>query len=88
VPTIAATYPGFETQSWVGLVAPAKTPPAVIERLHQSIVKILAEPTMKGQFEQQGAEIVAGSPADMTRLMHAEQQKWSRLISARKITVE
>ncbi|HEY4370856.1 MAG TPA: tripartite tricarboxylate transporter substrate binding protein [Burkholderiales bacterium] len=88
LPTIAASYPGFETQSWVGLVAPAKTPRPLIDRLNATIAKIVAEPAMKEQFTQQGAEIVAGSPEAMTKLMRDEQGKWSRLIQKRKISVD
>jgi len=88
LPTIAETYPGFQTQSWVGLVAPAKTPKALVASLNSSIAKILAEPEMKERFEQQGAEIVAGSPDALTQLMRDEQVKWGRLIRARKIAVD
>jgi len=88
LPAIAETYPGVVSQSWVGLVAPAKTPKALLDLLNSGIVKILAEPEMKERFEQQGAEVVAGSADALMQLMREEQAKWGRLIHARKITVD
>ncbi len=88
LPAIAETYPGFETQSWVGLVGPAQMPKPLVDLLHTTITKILAEPGMKEKFGQQGAEIVASSPEGLTRLMREEQAKWGKLIRAKKITVD
>lgn len=88
LPAIADTYPGVVSQSWVGLVAPAKTPRALVDLLNAAVAKILAGPEMKDQFEQQGAEVVAGSPDALMQLMRDEQVKWGRLIRARKITVD
>ena len=88
LPTIAETYPGFESQSWVGLVATGGTPRPVVDRLNATIAKIVAEPGMKDKFEQQGAEIVAGSPEALTTLMRAEQLKWGRIIREKKISVD
>jgi tripartite-type tricarboxylate transporter receptor subunit TctC len=88
LPAIAETYPDVVSQSWVGLMAPAKTAKPVVDLLNASIAKMLTEVDMKERFEQQGAEIVAGSPGALTQLMHDEQVKWGRLIRARKITVD
>jgi tripartite-type tricarboxylate transporter receptor subunit TctC len=88
LPALAQTYPGLQSQSWVGLVAPAKIRRALVDRLNASIAKILAGPDMREKFEQQGAEIVGGSPEALARLMRDEQLKWERLILARKISVD
>jgi tripartite-type tricarboxylate transporter receptor subunit TctC len=89
LPTIAETYPGFETQSWVGMFAPASTPKRVIGLLHATLVKILAEPGMKERFEAlDGAEIVAGTPEALARLLREDQLKWGRLIRKNKITLD
>jgi len=88
LPTIAETYPGFETESWVALVAPAATPKPAIERLHGALVKMFAEPAMRERFEAQGCEIVGGTPEDLGRVLREDQAKWARIVRARNITVE
>lgn len=88
LPTIASTYPGFETQSWVGMFAPAGTPKPVIDRLHATLTRILADPGMKARFESQGAEIVAGNPEALALLMKEDQVKWGKIIRDKKIAVD
>jgi tripartite-type tricarboxylate transporter receptor subunit TctC len=86
--TIAETYPGFETESWVAMVAPAATPKPIIERLHGALAKTFAEPAMRERFEAQGCDIVAGTPEDLARVLREDQAKWARLVRAKNITVE
>ena len=88
LPTIAETYPGFETQSWVGMLAPAATPKPVIDRLHAVLAQILAGPGMKERFESQGAEIVAGTPEALARQMKEDQEKWGKIIRDKKIAAD
>ena len=88
LPTIAETYPGWQTQAWVAMFAPAGTPRQLIDRLHTALVSVLASPLMKERFEAQGAEVVAGTPEDLTRLLREEQAKWGRIIRNKKITAE
>jgi tripartite-type tricarboxylate transporter receptor subunit TctC len=88
LPTIAEIYPGFETQSWVGMFAPAGTPKPVIDRLSTTLAKALADPGMKERFENQGAEIVAGTPEALARLLRADQVKWSKIIRDKKIAAD
>ena len=88
LPTIAETYPGFETESWVAMVAPAATPKPTIERLHGALAKTFAEPAMRERFEAQGCDIAAGTPEDLGRVLREDQAKWARLVRAKNITVE
>ena len=88
LPTIAETYPGFETESWVAMVAPAATPRPTIERLHGALVKVFADPPMRERFEAQGCDIVAGTPEDLGRVLREDQAKWARIVRAKNITVE
>jgi tripartite-type tricarboxylate transporter receptor subunit TctC len=88
LPTIAEAFPGFETQSWVAMFAPAGTPRPVTERLHATLARILSDPGMKERFESQAAEIVAGTPEALARLLLEEQAKWSRIIREKKIAVD
>lgn len=87
LPAIAETYRGFETQSWVGMFAPAATPRPVIGHLHAVLARILADPGMKERFESQGAEIVAGRPEALEKLVREDQAKWGRIIRDKHITV-
>jgi tripartite-type tricarboxylate transporter receptor subunit TctC len=88
VPTIAETYPGFESESWVAMVAPGGTPKAVIDRLHGALTKLFAETSVRERFEAQGCDIVAGTPTDLGRVLREEQAKWARIIRQKNITVE
>jgi tripartite-type tricarboxylate transporter receptor subunit TctC len=88
LPTIAETYPGFESESWVAMVAPAATPKPAIERLHGALAKVFADPAMRERFEAQGCDIVAGTPEDLGRVLREDQAKWARIVRAKNITVE
>jgi len=88
VPSIAETYPGFESQSWVGMFAPAGTPKAIIDKLNSSLARILAEPGMKERFETQAAEIVAGTPEALGRVVLADQAKWGKIVREIKIGLD
>jgi len=88
LPTIAETYPGFETESWVAMVAPAATPKPVIERLHGALVKMFADPATRERFEAQGCDIVGGTPEELGRVLREDQAKWARIVRAKNITVE
>ena len=68
VPTVSeAGVPGYESITWFGLLAPAKTPPAIVARLHRDLVKVVRAPDLKAQFEIQGYDAVGGSPAELCR---------------------
>ena len=88
LPTIAETYSGFETESWVAMVAPAATPKPVIERLHGALARMFADPAMRERFEAQGCDIAAGTPEDLGRVLREDQAKWERIVRAKIITVE
>src|SRR5467141_2001427 len=88
LPAIAETFPGFETESWVAMFAPAATPKEIVERLHASLSRILADPGMAKRFEILGAEIVAGTPQALARVVRDDQAKWGKVIRDKKITVE
>ena len=88
LPTIAETYSGFETESWVAMVAPAATPKPVIERLHGALARMFADPAMRERFEAQGCDIAAGTPEDLGRVLREDQAKWERIVRAKNITVE
>ena len=88
LPTIAEFYPGFETTSWVGAIAPAGTPRAVIEKLNGALVKILSEPDVKARFDAQSAEIVASTPEQFADLIRSESAKWGKVIREKNIRID
>ena len=88
LPTIAETYPGFETESWVAMFAPAATPKAVLDQLHGALVKLLGEQAVRDRLEGQSCEIIGGTPDELTELVKREQAKWGRIIREKHITVD
>lgn len=89
-PTMAESgFPGFEqTAPWVGLLAPAKTPPDVVAKLHDAMVAALAKPAVKERLRSLGAIPVGDSPAQFTAYLKQDQQRWERVIKAAAITME
>jgi tripartite-type tricarboxylate transporter receptor subunit TctC len=88
LPTIGETYPGFVSDSWAAVFAPAQTPAPILDRLHATLGKILAEPAVREHLEAQSCDIVGGTPQQLSQLVKDEQAKWGRLIRERHITVE
>jgi len=81
VPTIAeAGFPGFEADNWHALFAPARTPPAVVTLLNESLVQILAEAETKEKLLRIGAEASSGSPAALRDKVEAENRKWAQVV--------
>jgi tripartite-type tricarboxylate transporter receptor subunit TctC len=81
VPTVSeAGVPGYESITWFGLLVPAKTPPAIVARLHRDLVKVVRAPELKAQFELQGYDAVGGSPAEFAAFIRAESAKYAQVI--------
>jgi tripartite-type tricarboxylate transporter receptor subunit TctC len=81
VPTMAeAGLPGFEASSWFALVAPAKTPQSVIDRLYTETARALQSPDMQARFSALGARLVGNRPDEFARFIVAERAKWDGII--------
>jgi len=79
--TIAESgVPGYEASTWYGALAPARTPRAVIARLHAEIVKIIADPTLRARLADQGFEPVGNSPEEFGAYIKSEITKWGKTI--------
>ena len=87
-PTVAASLPGFEVIAWFGLVAPAGTPPAVVQRLNAEAQKALADPGVRQRLADQGFDIMGGSAAEFGAFMKNEIDKWSTVVKASGAKVE
>ena len=88
LPTIGDFYPGFETTSWVGAIAPAGTPRAVLEKLNGTLAKILSSPEVKQRFDLQSAEIVASTPEQFGEFIKSESAKWGKVIREKDIRID
>jgi tripartite-type tricarboxylate transporter receptor subunit TctC len=89
VPTIAeAGVPGYEATNWWGILAPAGTPQAVVDRLDKELSLILTSEETKKMFLNEGAEVDHLGPAEFGRFIAAETAKWGRVVKEANITVE
>ena len=88
VPAIAEFYPGFEAQSWIGMLAPAGTPNEIVRRVNAAIVKTLADPEVKVRFEALGVEGAGNAPEDFAKWIADQSDKWGRVIRERNITLD
>jgi tripartite-type tricarboxylate transporter receptor subunit TctC len=89
VPTMAeAGVPGYESHNWWGLVAPAGTPPAVVDRLHKELSVILTSAETQKRLAAEGAEALQMSPAEFGAFIAAETVKWARVVKEANIRAE
>ncbi len=83
IPTIAESgVPGYDTSGWFGMVAPAGTPRAVIERLNADMVKGITTPESRERLGTLGGDVVANTPAEFTAFIRADYAKWAKLVAA------
>jgi tripartite-type tricarboxylate transporter receptor subunit TctC len=89
VPTVSeAGVPGFEVSGWYALFVPAKTPAAIIQKMHADTVLALADPAIKGRLEQLGVGVIGSSPEELRVYLKAEMDKWGVIIKEAGIKVE
>ena len=83
VPTVQeAGVPGYELAGWFGLLAPAKTPPSVVDRLASEVKKAVADPKLKDRLTEQGLDVFGSSSDEMRAIMQSDTKKWSEVIAA------
>lgn len=89
LPTVAASgLPGYESKAILGIFAPAKTPAPIIDQLNQEIVRVLNNADVKRRLFDSGAEVVAGSPAELTAAMKSDMAGTGKLIRDAGIRAE
>jgi len=89
VPAIAeAGVPGYEAVNWWGVVAPAGTPAAIVEKLHKDIAAVQETDEVKKQFASEGAQIVQMSSAEFAAFIAKEMKKWERVVKEGGIKAE
>lgn len=87
VPTVAEQgHPGFEAVNWYAFVAPAKTPKEILDFWNKELVKVLNDPEVKAQLDQQGLEPAPGTREDLANYIDRETQKWGKVVRDAHIT--
>lgn len=89
VPTISSQgVAGFEASSWFGLIAPAKTPRPIVDRLAAETAKALQEPELQNRFAQLGARLVGNTPEEFGKRVVEERKRWGEVIRAAGIKLQ
>lgn len=88
VPTVAETLPGYEVALWNGLVAPAKTPPDIVDRINKATIDALRSADLKAKLAEQGSEPVGNTPAEFKAFIDSELIKWRKLVEISGASVQ
>jgi tripartite-type tricarboxylate transporter receptor subunit TctC len=89
VPTMKeAGFPNIQIENWYGILAPAGTPAEIIAKLNAEINAQLASPQVNAILAKEGLNPVGSTPARLTELIKAEQQRWQRVVSAAGIAAD
>ncbi len=82
IPTVAETLPGYDAATGVyGLMVPAQTPKAIVDRLYRETIAVLKTPEFREKMQAQGVDLVGTTPAEYADYLHASGQKWKTLFS-------
>jgi tripartite-type tricarboxylate transporter receptor subunit TctC len=85
VPTIAETLPGFESEAFFSVVAPPKTPTAIVNKINADINEALRQPDMLPRMAKFSAEIVGGTPQETAAYFRSEVERWQKVIKAANV---
>ena len=89
LPTLSESgLSGFDTGVWFGLLAPAKTPPAIVERLAKAIAQARESAELKSQFGSQGIDLLQGGPKEFGEYIEKEIAKWAKVIKAAGVKLD
>src|SRR5690606_21373238 len=88
VPTVGEYIPGFVTGSWQGVLAPAGTPPAIVEKLNTEMAKIVNLPDVKEKLLTLGAEPLTMTPAQFNTWLHTQVANWAVVVKEAGIKIE
>jgi tripartite-type tricarboxylate transporter receptor subunit TctC len=89
VPTMMeAGFSGIDADAWFGLMAPAKTPTPIVERIHREAVRVLAQDDVRRRLDELGMTVVANSPAEFGAHIQADTARWAKVIKAAGIKAE
>ena len=88
VPTIAETLPGFESAAWFAIVAPPKTPAAIVDKINADINEALRQPDIIQRLAQLSAEPIGGTPQATAAYMREEIERWNKVIKAANVKLD
>ena len=89
VPTMAeAGFPGVQTGTWFGFLAPAGTSASIAQTFHEALVRVTSQPEMRSRLLAQGVDIVGAGPREFDKIIREEVDKWSQLVKRAGITSE
>jgi len=89
IPTVAeAGYPGFEADTWYGMLAPAKVPPALVNQANAAVTKMLTQADFKERLAHEGAQPAGGTPAQFATHIKSEIEKWAKIVRTAKVKIE
>ncbi len=87
-PTVAETLPGFEVSNWVGLFAPAGTPPEIVRRWNAEVQKVMTSPDVQPRLEAEGARFLPTTPESFAAFQRSESARWGKMIREAGIKVD
>lgn len=88
LPPIAEVgVPGFDVSSWYAIFAPARTPPAIIQKMHADTVAALTDPATRERLEQLGVVVVGSTPQALGAFLKSEMDKWAPVIKEAGISI-
>jgi len=88
VATVMETVPGFEGYLWMGIMAPAGTPPAILDKLAAATRRAVERPDVQARFDKDGVEALSNTPAEFKALVTREIAQWRDLAKQADIKVE
>jgi len=87
-PTVGEFVPGYEASAFFGIGAPQSTPAEIVEKLNREINAALSDPMIRARLGEMGGTVLAGTPADFSKLIADETEKWGKVIRAANIKPE
>ncbi len=89
LPTVGeAGVPGYESTQWYGLLAPARTPAAIITKLHSAMIKVLGMAEVKASLSNSGVEVITSTPEQFSAYLKSECAKWNKIIKESGMRIE
>jgi len=88
VPTIAEKVPNFASDIWIGLIAPAGTPPEIVQKLNTELNRALKMPAVQAKLAEQGIQAATSTPAELDRMMRDDRKRWAEVIKRANIRVD
>jgi tripartite-type tricarboxylate transporter receptor subunit TctC len=87
-PTIAETLPGFLSSAWYAVVAPPKTPEAIVKKINADVSEALKDPAIVDRLKNLSCEVVGGSPQQARDFMRQETERWGKVIRSANIKLQ